>query len=776
MKVIAVIAKLASATARAGFVPCAAVLLCAGASAGAQSASGHIAGVVVDANTGEAVTAVHVRLLELHRAEPTHDDGSFRLRDVPPGRYTLVAQRIGYRLLNQSVAVRSGETTTVRLAMEAAAVQLRPQVVTGTIAARPGEEVLSPTSVLTDAALERRLSPTIGKTLEGEPGVAVTSIGPATARPVIRGLGGDRILLLEDGQRPGDMSSLSGDHAVAIDPLTARQIEVVRGPMSLLYGSSALGGVVNVVREEVPESVPEHLHGRLTTQGESVYRGGAAGGELLTRLGPHVAIRGEGSIRGATDTRTPAGRLPNTEAQTFGGALGAGYAYSRGHAGASYRFYANDYGIPGGFVGAHPEGVDIRMRRHTARAEGEQHFIDSPLSAVRGTGVFTHYRHTELEQSGRIGTLFEQDQAAGDVLLRHDSVGAIALGALGLRAQYRDITTGGSLRTPSTYDYTLAAFAVEEIGRRALRFQLGARYDFTKYVPREAAFIDVGDERVPVRPRTFNAVSGALGLLYAARPDVRIGTSVSRAYRTPDFNELYSNGPHLAANAFEVGDPDLRAETGVGIDAFVRVTRERLRLELAAFRNSLANYIASSSRGQAVQSRQGAPLFQFTNEDAVFTGGEGAAEVSITPQIVAAATVSYVEARFTNERAPIPVFTLTPTRIDTTFVPASRHPSLIPPLNGRLEVRYERPRAFGSGGVRFADRQNRTGDFEEPTDGYAVADVTAGYRFLAGSQLHTVTLGVDNVFNTEYRNHLSRVKVIMPEPGVNVRLLYRLTF
>jgi iron complex outermembrane receptor protein len=416
------------------------------------------------------------------------------------------------------------------------------------------------------------------------------------------------------------------------------------------------------------------------------------------------------------------------------------------------------------------------MRRHTARAEGERHFVDNRLSAARGTAVFTHYRHTELEKNGRVGTLFELDQAAGDVLLRHDSIGAIALGALGFRAQYRDIRTGGSLRTPPTYDYNLAGFLVEEIGRRALRLQVGGRYDFTKYVPREGASIDVGGQRVAVRSRTFNAVSGALGMLYAARQDVRFGTSISRAYRTPDFNELYSNGPHLAANAFEVGDPNLRAETGIGVDAFARVTRERLRFELAAFRNWLADYIASSSRGQAIQSGQGAPLFQFTNEDAVFTGGEAAVEVGVTSRWAAEGTVSYVEARFTNDRAPIPVFTLTPTGIDTTFQPASRYPALIPPLNGRVELRYERPRAFGGGGVRFAARQSRTGDFEEPTGGYAIAHVTTGYRFLTRSQLHTLTLGVDNLFDTEYRNHLSRAKAIMPEPGRNVRLLYRLTF
>ena len=768
-----------SASTRRGVAACAIALAAAApwaALAQQAPALGHIAGTVVDAQRGDPVPAAHVRLVEFHRAEPTHDDGSFGLRDIPAGRYSLLVQRIGYRPLRETVVVRAGETTTVRIALEPAAVQLRAQVVTGTIAARPGEEVLSPTSVLTDAALDRRLGATVGATLESEPGVAVTSMGPATARPVVRGLGGDRILVLEDGQRPGDLSSLSGDHAVAIDPLTTRQLEVVRGPMSLLYGSSALGGVVNVVREEIPQSIPEHTHGRFTTQGESVHRGGAAGVELLTPIGPRIAIRGEGSIRGASDTYTPSGRLPNTSARTYGAAAGAAYVYAHGHAGASYRLYANDYGIPGGFVGGHPEGVDIRMRRHTARAEGERHFEDKLFSTARATAAFTNYAHHELEKSGHVGTVFGQNQFAAEVLLRHDSAGPARLGAAGVRGQFRDVTTGGSLRTPSTYDYTLAGFAVEELGRGGLRVQLGARYDFTRYVPREATFVDVGGRRVPVRPRSFNAVSGSAGLLYAIREHVRVGASVSRAYRTPDFNELYSNGPHLAANAYEVGDPDLREETGLGADVFVRVNAERLHLELAAFRNRLANYISPSSRGQAIESQLGRPLFQYTNEDALFTGAEGTAELSITSWLVAEATASLVEARFTGPRAPIPVFTLTPTGVDTSFVPASQYPPLIPPLNGRVELRVERPRMFASAGARFAARQDRTGDFEGPTDGFTVASVAAGYRFLAGSQLHTLTLAVENLFNTEYREHLSRTKSIMPQPGRNVRLLYRLTF
>ncbi|HYD51835.1 MAG TPA: TonB-dependent receptor, partial [Gemmatimonadaceae bacterium] len=235
-------------------------------------------------------------------------------------------------------------------------------------------------------------------------------------------------------------------------------------------------------------------------------------------------------------------------------------------------------------------------------------------------------------------------------------------------------------------------------------------------------------------------------------------------------------GPHLAANSFDVGDPDLRQETGIGLDAFVRVTRPRLRAEIAAFRNQLDDFISPSSRGRAIESQQGRPLFQYTNEDAVFSGAEGEIEVGLAKRVVLEATASYVRARFTNARSPIPVFTAGETQVDTTFVPASSYPSLIPPLNGRTELRYETRRTFVGAGARLAARQERTGDFEAPTDGFAVAHLTAGYRLLRGSRLHVFTLRVDNLLDTEYREHLSRIKEIMPEPGRNVSLLYRLTF
>jgi iron complex outermembrane recepter protein len=734
-------------------------------------APGAIAGTVTDSATGLPVVGAEVRLVEQHRVDRTHEDGGFEFRDLSPGNYMLSVRRLGYRESRHAVAVTSGGTAQARVVMRAAAVELSPTLVTGSLSERPGEEVLSPTSVLSGAALDRKLDATLAQSLLSTPGVSVTSISPSTSRPIIRGLGGDRIVVLEDGQRPGDLSAMSGDHAVTIDPLNASRIEVVRGPMSLLYGSSALGGVVNVVREEIPTSRPDRLHASLNLQGATVNSSGSVGGFALHHLGD-LAVRAEGSIRSAGNTQTPEGELVNTGVAESNVAIGAALTGTGGHVGTSFRRYENEYGIPGGFVGGHASGVDISMRRNTFRTEGDLHLEGGPFSSLTATGVYTDYHHTEFEPSGSIGTLFGQEFITGELTARHNAVGPVALGALGLRAQYRDITTGGSLQTPSTWDVSLAAFLVEEVATGPFRWQAGVRYDWAKYTPREATFIDVGGVRVPVRERTFGSLSGSAGFLYEVSSGVRLGASVNRAYRTPDFNELYSNGPHLAANSFNVGDPNLKEETGIGLDAFVRVTRGRMNAEVAGFTNRLANFIFESSRGRAeIGTQGGRPRFQYTNEAARFTGAEGRLEWSLSQQLVFEATASYVAARFTSERDSIPVISAE----DTMFVAASKYPPFIPPLNGQVGLRLDRTRWFVSLGGRYASRQDRLGDFEAPTSGYLVPNGSAGIRLVRGSQLHTLTLRIDNAFDRTFRDHLSRIKAIMPEPGRNVSLLYRLT-
>jgi iron complex outermembrane receptor protein len=760
------------------------------------AAAGVVTGVVVDSATGAPLPAAQVRLVGLGRGELTHDDGTFTFDDLPPGRYTVAVQRIGYATAEQVVTLAAGGRAALRVPVAPSAARLSPVVVTGNVGEGRERDALRPTRVVGGAELDRRLGETVAATLLSQPGVTISSLGPATARPVIRGLSGDRVLVLEDGIRPGDLSSTSADHAVAVDPLTARQLEVVRGPNSLLYGPSALGGVVNVVRDEVPTSPLEHAHGSATAQAASVNRGATAGGFVTAPLGhvrggpfggAHLAGRVEGSARDGGDLRTPLGTLRNTGLRTYGGAAGLALVGERGHGGLSYRTYRNDYGIPGGFVGSHPNGVDVRMRRHTVRAEAERRFAGAagdggagregravlgvPLTSARVTAAYTDYGHRELEASGAVGTRFAQRLGQADLLVRHGATAGLASGAVGARVQLRGVTTGGALRTPSTDDVSAAAFVVEEAQLGGVRLQGGVRYDYARYAPRTRAFVRVGEVNTPTEPRTFGAVSGSLGALVDAGAGVQFGASAARAYRTPDFNELYSDGPHLAAYTYDVGNPRLGQETGLGGDLFVRVTRPRLRAEAAGFVNALSGYVYPRNTG--LLGRQGGrPLFQFTGRDARLVGADASAEWAPGPALVVEGTLSYVRGalRGAPDSLPADAALGLPARAGSRDLP------LMPPLQGRVGARYERPRWFAGAGVRAAARQERLGDYETPTAGYAVGDLTAGLRLVLGARLHTLTLRVDNVLDQEYRDHLSRVKAVLPEAGRNLSLLYRVAF
>jgi iron complex outermembrane receptor protein len=310
---------------------------------------------------------------------------------------------------------------------------------------------------------------------------------------------------------------------------------------------------------------------------------------------------------------------------------------------------------------------------------------------------------------------------------------------------------------------------VEEIVRGDWRWQGGVRGDVARFTPREPGSVRVLGEDIPTDPRTFAAVSGSVGVLYTAQPSLRIGANVSRSFRVPDFNELYSDGPHLAAYSYDVGNPRLDAETGLGVDAFVRLDRERVQAELALFSNRFDSYIFPRNTGEL--GRVGERWkFQYAGRDAQMSGGELSAAWTVLPAVVVEAGAAYVRGALLGPRDTIAGLDGAPDVLTSRSLP------LLPPLNGRVGVRWDRPRWFVGGGVRAAATQDQLGDFETETAGYTVVDAQAGVRLLVGNYLHAITLRVENAGDRAYRDHLSRTKEIIPEAGRNVSLLYRILF
>jgi iron complex outermembrane receptor protein len=404
---------------------------------------------------------------------------------------------------------------------------------------------------------------------------------------------------------------------------------------------------------------------------------------------------------------------------------------------------------------------------------------------VRGSVGATRYGHEEYESSGSVGTRYRQNVVQGDLLARHRHIGSVTEGAIGMRYQFRDIVTGGALRTPSTRDQSVAAFVVEQFQAGPLVINAGGRYEWARYVPYEpGAVVIVNEVQIPARPRTFSNLSASLGVLYDAGhaaghalEGVHVGASVGRAFRTPDFNELYSNGPHLAAYSYDVGNPSLRAETGLGIDVFARLSRERVRGEIALFRNQMRDFIFPRNTGD-IGLQGNRPKFQFTGRDALLTGAEGSLEVSATRSLTLDAALSYVRGTFPGAVDSLPA---DPANGIPNARAGSRYLPLMPPLRGHVGLQYERGRATSRSwnlgvAVRGGAAQRNLGDFESESAAYALLELSAGTRFLVRGRFHAVTLRVDNATDTAWRNHLSRTKDIMPEAGRNLSLLYRVSF
>lgn len=704
----------------------------------ARPAASMLTGYVVDVESGEPIGWATVALVELTRAERSHRDGEFHFRGVPSGHYTLRVSHLGYQTVELPIVLPADDSAFVVVRMQSTA--LAGQTVVVTSERERSATPYRPSEVLAGDRLQQQLGRTIAETIALEPGVSQRTMGPAAARPVVRGLGGDRLQLLEDGASSGDMSSTSADHAVAIDPLNAERIEIVQGPASLLFTSNALGGVVNLVRHRIANTHPDRVHGIASLQAESVNAGYTGGIAASLPLGP-LALQLDASARRAGNIRTGAGTLDNTDYDAYNGSLGLSHFMSWGYAGAAAGALRTEYGIPGGIAGAHEHGVRVDMQREFIDAEMEALPDSSVLRRVALRGSYSRYQHGEREEDGVIGTEYGLLSGELAALAHHGAVGPFEHGSIGLQYLGRNLVANG-VSIPPTTEVGLAAFAYEELELARLTFRGALRLDYRDLAPQRRD------------ARSFLGVSASLATSYRTSPNMDIVATVMRSYRTPTIDELFSQGPHLASYTYEIGYPELGAERGLGLELAARYAEDRGNFSVAVFRNDIAGYVYPRSTGDTI-ARLRLPVYQQTGAHVVMQGFELAAEWELVDGCVAAGSLGYVHAELVDEAMPLP---------------------LIPPLAGRASLRYALPWITFGASVRAADDQTRVALREEPTQGYVLVDAFAQSQFVWGSFLHTIVLSIDNAANTEYRSHLSRTKSIMPEPGRNARVLYRLYF
>ncbi|WP_128891176.1 TonB-dependent receptor [Erythrobacter sp. HKB08] len=659
-------------------------------------------------------------------------------------------------------------------------------------------DVLAGTSVVEGVELQRSLDTQIGEVLVDLPGVSATSFSPGASRPVLRGFQGERVRVLVDGIGAIDVSNTSVDHATTIDPLTAERIEVLRGPAVLLFGSQAIGGAVNIIDKRIPQRpLNEPFHLDLTASADTAYDLREGGASLDIPFADRFVVHFDGSWRDTDDVEVPGftisdslraelleeaaeeeaegefeeadelreaagqrGFLPNSATRTW--TFNTGFAFFEGDSnlGASIGWYDTNYGVPGRPGAGHHHGeeeggeeaggeeegeerVSIDLRQFRADMRGRLALGDGFFKALNTRVGYSDYTHTEFE-GDEVGTVFDvQGLEARAVLEQNDRGGWI--GSIGTQYYFRDFDAAGAeAYVPKNRTDQFAVFALQEFLFGPVQLEAAGRYETTDVESQVVGF-----------ERSFDTFSGALGIAHETDNGLRFGLNGSRAERAPSAEELLSNGPHIATQAFEIGDPNLSTESAWGLEAFVRGRVGPASLNFAIYQNWFDDYIYLTATGAE---EDDLPVFLYRQSDADYFGIEGQIYLTLfdSSDVTLAADLrgDYIKAELA-DGTPIP---------------------RIPPLSllGALEAQTSR--IDGRVEVQWFDSQNSVAPFETPTDSFAHVNASIAWKPIVGQDNVTVLLQADNIFDAEGRRHASFTKDFVPLAGRNFKLSVRASF
>ena len=722
-------------------------------------------GRLVNSLNGDPLTNATVVIDELKREVVSGADGTFRFDNIAPGTYHLWVRAQGYSSRRTEVTVPAAAPIELRIDFD-----LHFQEVASVSAeVRSQFDTFQPTSVLSGQELTKQLESSLGATLENQPGISVRSFGPAPSRPVVRGLDGDRVQILQDGQRTGDLSSQSGDHGVSLNPASAERIEVVRGPATLLYGANAIGGLVNVITNDIPTRPVQGTSGEVTFDlGSAAVEAGGAGHVQFGN--GQFAVNVGGGGRRSDDFDTPDGPVRNSHSRNGFTTVGAGWTGEKAHAGASYAYDDTKYGIPVVEGGT----LQLTPRRHalTFRVGAER--LTGAFEAFRATVAVRRYQHDELEGE-EVGTNFKNDTTELQLMGSHRAVGRLqgSVGGWALARAFNAI--GDEALSPAVDQKAFAVFAYEEVTWPHVTLQFGGRVDTTSYAP-------VGET---TRDFTNGSFSGGVLFRPAAADDrVTIAASLARAARAPALEEMFFFGVHHGNFALEVGNPALDSEQAFGLDLSLRWRTPRASGEVTYFRNDIADYIfrrvmdheefeerrgefvsrfggrqpaghAEHEGEEGVEEEEELAFVEFVGADALLQGVESHADFQLTPRLAAEAGLDFVRGSLKENDLALP---------------------RIPPLKFRGGLRYEYNALQIGGQIIAAATQDRLSTNETATDGYTLLKLYGSYSFDSGGAVHTFTARLDNLTNELYRNHLSLIKDLVPEMGRNFKAVYSVKF
>lgn len=676
------------------------------------------------------------------------------------------------------------------------------------------EGLAQPVAVLSGETLNRVVSPSLAETLRDIPGVHSSSFGQAVGRPVIRGLGGPRVKVMEDRIDSLDVSVSSPDHMTMVEPFTAESIEVLKGPSTLLYGSGAIGGVVDVHTGRIPHEVPESLSGSLELRDSDNANQRTAAGRIDGGVG-RLAFHFDGFYRNADEYEIPGfaesggfrareeegghdddhgdehdedhdshddehndeaeafGMLPNSQLRVQGGAFGATYVGDKGFFGFSIASYDAEYGLPG-HSHSHHHDEDEHDDHDDEELHDEDHDEDhddegaeggsildlaqtrfdleagmeDPLAGLRAINFrlgYNDYEHIEFEGSGEAGTVFATEALEARLEFTHHELFGFE-GATGFQLSNREFSAIGEEAFVQPVDtQTLGLFWVGQRNLGSLGLEAGLRYENVEQNPTQGA------------TRDFDLGSASLGLIQPLNDSWTLSGQVDYSSRAPVAEELFSDGPHLATQTFEIGDPSLNEETAANLSAMLRYQFGTLDLSLSAYVSEFDDFIYEASTGLEMDEL---PVLQWTQTDATISGIE--ADASWQAMSWQGGTLTF-NAGFDSVRA----------RLDSN---ANRNLPRIPPQRWRLGAIADWNGLVAELSWRRIDDQDDIGVGELPTEGFDDLRLHLGYTLDAWGSPVQLFISGRNLTDDEQRYHTSFIKDLAPQPGRTIEAGLQMRF
>jgi iron complex outermembrane recepter protein len=728
--------------------------------ASAQSPRATVSGRVTD-KAGSAIAGASVSIAELNRATSTDRDGAFRFDPVPDGRYTVSVRRLGFAPRATMIDVANGAPKVVAVQLDAGVQRVEPVTVTAT--RTPATPLTSPlaTTGLTGAEVDRDGGVSLAHSLARLPGVRNISTGQQIGKPMVRGLFGPRILVLADGSRLEDYS-WSDEDGPSIDARIAQRIEVIRGPASVLYGSEALSGVVNVVPADLPFSSDGTKQRRQAIEAygasNNIELGGAG---MVEGSQSKYGWRAIGTGRFSQNYQTPNGAVPNSSFWAFNGEGAFGIrgdqsstTFRAAHYGGEFHLLEStgpEVGDPNG--GPVRQVTDDRLQvtnnyltkrvRFETKAQFQRHSLaEVSDDCVPAPGQTTC---TKVKDQQAFGLVL--NTATVDVLAHH-SIGSALTGTVGVSGMYQMSSSSGPIFiVPSATINSTAAFAFEQLTVGQLTFVVGGRGDARNLSSDAQAEISRASDT-----RSWSAASGDAGIVFHPIPQLALVANYGTGWRAPTLFDLYANGPNLAEARFEIGDPALKTERSRNLDGTVRWVSDRLRADVTAYRNSVDDFIFTTP---TASTQDGLQVFHHEQADARLTGAETSVEIVASERLTLRGAHDFVNGDDEHAGTPLPL--MPPPR---TIVGAEL----------RVGSRGSWQHIVLGGDVEINQTQTRLNPDDYATKGYSLLDLDLSAEHAVRAQPVKFDVVVRNALNTSYRDYLSRFKQFASGPGVSVVL------